>query len=123
MNRIVPLLVLSALMIFSPTSTANSKDGARRWTKTLKKGSEVIYKVVFLAEQAKPRQLAEFAVIGDGSTDVDIEVRDSLGQVVAQDTFYSDLALCRWTPTMTQEYTIRVKNLGGEDNVCTMGHN
>lgn len=123
MNRIVPLLVLSAAIALSPAINANSKDGARRWTKTLKKGSEVVYKIVFLAEQAKPRRLAEFAVIGDGSTDVDIEVRDSLGQVVAQDTFFSDLALCRWAPTMTQEYTIRVKNLGGEDNVCTMGHN
>jgi hypothetical protein len=123
MNRIVPLLVLSVLLVFGPAGSANSKDGQRRWTKTLKKGSEVVYKIVFLAEQAKPRQMAEFAVIGDGSTDVDIEVRDSLGQVVAQDTFFSDLALCRWVPTMTQEYTIRVKNLGGEDNVCTMGHN
>ena len=123
MNRLVPLMVLAALSLLSPVTEAGSKDGQRRWTKTIKKGSELIYKVVFLAENAKARQTAEFAVIGDGSTDVDIEVRDSFGKIVAQDSFYTDLALCRWVPTMTQEYTIHVKNLGGEDNVCTMGHN
>jgi hypothetical protein len=104
-------------------SQADSKDGARRWTKTLKKSSEVIYKIVYLAEKSQTRQYAEFAVIGDGGTDVDIEVYDAAGKLVAKDDKFTDLALVRWIPTMTQEYTIKVKNLGSEDNTCTMGHN
>src|SRR5437879_3274141 len=117
------MLVLVVLFVLSPFSAANSKDGARRWTKTLKKGSEVVYKIVFVAEKNAQRQHAEFAVIGDGSTDVDIEVYDAQGNAVTKDVFFTDLALCRWVPSTTQEYTIRVKNLGGEDNVCLMGHN
>jgi len=116
-------LVVVVLLGMTAYTPANSKDGARRWTKTLKRGSEVIYKIVFQSERNVQRQQAEFAVIGDGSTDVDIEVYDAQGNMVAKDTFYSDLALCRWAPQSTQEYTIKVKNLGSEDNVCVMGHN
>ncbi|MCI0641752.1 MAG: C13 family peptidase [Gemmataceae bacterium] len=65
----------------------------------------------------------EFALIGDGSTDVDIEVYDAQGQLVAKDDKFTDLALVRWVPKSTQEFTIKVRNLGGEDNTCHMGHN
>jgi hypothetical protein len=119
------LLMLGVAMALACASwgQADSKDGARRWTKTLKKSSEVIYKIVYLAEKSPTRQFAEFAVIGDGGTDVDIEVYDAAGKLVAKDDKFTDLALVRWVPTMTQEYTIKVKNLGSEDNTCTMGHN
>jgi hypothetical protein len=123
MKRLLAGLLVVVLFGVSAYTPANSKDGARRWTKTLKRGSEVIYKIVFLADRNAQRQNAEFAVIGDGSTDVDIEVYDAQGSMVAKDTFYTDLALCRWVPPSTQEYTIKVKNLGSEDNVCVMGHN
>ena len=66
---------------------------------------------------------AEFAVIGDGGTDVDIFVFDADGKEVAKDDNFTDLALVRWVPTKTQEYTIKVRNLGNADNTCTMGHN
>jgi hypothetical protein len=115
--------VLTLVCLLSPLAEAGSKDGPRRWTKTLKKNSEVVYKIVFVASNNENTKFAEFAVIGDGSTDVDIEVLDERGKVVAQDTFFTDLALARWNPAATQTFTIRVKNLGAEDNVCTMGHN
>jgi hypothetical protein len=116
-------LALVLLVVLHPLAQAGSKEGPRRWTKTLKKNSEVIYKITFVASNNETAKYAEFAVIGDGSTDVDIEVHDERGKVVAQDTFYSDLALVRWSPAATQTFTIRVKNLGAEDNVCHMGHN
>jgi hypothetical protein len=116
-------LGLAALMLWGAQSQADSKDGARRWTKTLKKSSEVIYKIVYQADKNTTRQYAEFAVIGDGSTDVDIDVLDATGKLVAKDDRFTDLVLVRWVPTTTQEYTIKVKNLGSEDNVCLMGHN
>ena len=116
-------LGLAALLLMGTHGQADSKDGARRWTKTLKKSSEVVYKIVYQAEKNPTRQFAEFAVIGDGSTDVDLEVFDPQGKLVAKDDRFTDLALVRWVPTMSQEYTIKVKNLGSEDNVCLMGHN
>jgi len=123
MKSVLSLLALLALLIACSSTQANSKDGPRRWTKTLKKGSEVIYKIVFVADKVPQRKFAEFAVIGDGSTDVDIEVFDAKGKLVAKDEFFTDLALVRWAPEETQEYTVKVLNLGGEDNTCLMGHN
>jgi hypothetical protein len=123
--RTFSLLVMAtvALSAFDQLGHANSKDGPRRWTRTIKKRSEVIYKVVFVADKDPGRRQAEFAVIGDGSTDVDIFVYDSTGKQITSDENFTDLALVRWIPEKTQEYTIKVKNLGNEDNTCTMGHN
>jgi hypothetical protein len=123
--KLVPYLLTSALVLLVTTTEggANSKDGPRRWTRTLKGNSEVVYKIEFLKEDQPQRRLAEFAVIGDGSTDVDVFVYDEAGKEVARDDKFSDLALVRWLPTHAQRYTIKVKNLGADDNVCTMGHN
>ncbi|MBI3409313.1 MAG: hypothetical protein HY040_13285 [Planctomycetes bacterium] len=114
---------LAISILLAPALEANSKDGPRRWTKTVKKGSEIVYKIVFLAEKVPQRKYAEFAVIGDGSTDVDIEVYDAKGNLVTKDDKFTDLALVRWVPEITQEYTIKVRNLGDDDNTCHMGHN
>jgi hypothetical protein len=123
--RMLGMLVLglATALALASVGQADSKDGPRRWTKAIKKSSEIVYKITYLADKNPTRQYAEFAVIGDGGTDVDIEVYDSAGKLVAKDDKFTDLALVRWVPTMTQEYTIKVKNLGSDDNVCTMGHN
>jgi hypothetical protein len=102
---------------------ANSKDGPRRWKRTIKGNTEVVYKIVFKAEKEEPRKSAEFTIIGDGSTDVDIFVFDAAGKQVTSDIGYTDLGMCRWVPPSTQEYTIRIKNLGSADNTVLMGHN
>jgi hypothetical protein len=117
------LAVSVALLLCYSVSSAVSKDGPRRWTKVVPKNSDVVYKIVFIASKEPAGGDAEFAVIGDGNTDVDIEVFDSTGKMVAKDDAFTDLALVRWRPMKTQEYTIRVKNLGSEDNTCVMGHN
>jgi hypothetical protein len=114
---------VTALLFANGSGLANSKDGPRRWTRTIKKKSEVVYKIVFVADKDPLRRAAEFAVIGDGSTDVDIFVYDPAGKQITSDENLTDLALVRWIPEKTQEYTIKVKNLGNEDNTCTMGHN
>jgi hypothetical protein len=113
------LIVGSLLLVSTSLSSATSKDGPRRWTKVLKKKTTVEYKIAYVAG----KDPAEFAVIGDGGTDVDIYVTDSKGNAVAKDTNNSDLALVRWPVTFSQTYTIRVVNLGDEDNECLMGHN
>jgi hypothetical protein len=124
MNRVIWLGIgAGALLLPGGAGWADSKDGARRWTRTVKKQSEVVYKIVFVADKNPTRQKAEFAVIGDGGTDVDILVYDADGKEVTKDENFTDLALVRWVPTKTQEYTIKVRNLGNADNTCTMGHN
>jgi len=68
---------LGAVLAVASSGQADSKDGPRRWTKTVKKSSEIVYKIVYLADKNPTRQYAEFAIIGDGGTDVDIEVYDA----------------------------------------------
>ncbi len=125
MKRVaVVALGLVAVAALASASWADSKDGPRRWTRVVKKQSEVVYKIVFVADAKDPnKQFAEFSVIGDGGTDIDIYVLDADGKEVASDTKPSDLAHVRWVPSKTQEYTIKVRNLGDRDNNCTMGHN
>ena len=53
----------------------------------------------------------------------DLFVEDELGNVVASDTGLTDNCAVSFTPLSAGKYTIKVKNLGSEDNVCTMGHN
>ena len=123
MQRIFTLLLVAAVTIVPEVGLAGSKDGPRRWTKVVPKNSDLVYKIVFVAGNEPSKMSAEFAIIGDGNTDVDIEVYDAAGKLVAKDDGFTDLGLARWRPTSTQEFTIRVKNLGSEDNTCVMGHN
>jgi hypothetical protein len=116
-------MVTGGLVLAGSTGWADSKDGPHRWTRTVKKHSEVIYKVTYVADKNPNKQYAEFAVIGDGGTDIDLYVFDADGKEVAADTKPSDLAFARWVPAKTQEYAIKVRNLGNADNTCTMGHN
>jgi hypothetical protein len=115
--------VLAVALLCADPGRSNSKDGPRRWKRVVKGNSEVVYKIVFKAEDSPARKHAEFTIIGDGSTDVDIFVEDASGKRITSDEGYSDLGMVRWVPAKTQEYTIRVKNLGGEDNIVLMGHN
>ena len=90
----------------------------KRWKRKMPKNSDVIYKIKYFANQD-----AEFAVIGEGNTDVDIHVLDEAGKAVTKDIALTDLALVRWQPSKTQVFTIIVRNLHNEDNECYMGHN
>jgi hypothetical protein len=57
-------------------------------------------------------QRAEFAIHGDGDTDLDIFVYDAQGNLVTSCTGTSDIELAVWYPTATQQYRIVVVNLG-----------
>lgn len=57
-------------------------------------------------------ELAEILVSGDGDTDLDLYVYDSNGNLIAQDTDYSDDCYVRWVPAWTGRYTIRIVNRG-----------
>jgi hypothetical protein len=79
-------------------------------------------KVVYVANK-----LAEFVLIGDGDTDIDVYVIDAAGKEVAKDEdpaeYGSDLCVCRWMPSEEQEYTIRIVNRGKVYNLCQAGTN
>src|SRR5262245_53648316 len=112
-------IVLALATLFIALNPADAGTGEpKRWKRKVPKNSDVIYKIKYFANQD-----AEFAVIGEGNTDVDIIVKDEAGDQVTQDTGMTDLALCRWRPIKTQVFTIIVRNLNNEDNECYMGHN
>ena len=56
--------------------------------------------------------VAEIAVSGDGDTDLDLYVYDSLGNLIVCDTSYSDDCYVRWVPRWTGRFVVKVVNRG-----------
>lgn len=144
MTRFVALLMgVSALTLVAQTDVfGGAKAGKMRWshvkTGTCKWGKALLIPaaknkqpgIVTLKITYKANQVAEFFVIGDGDSDLDLVVKDAAGLVVAKDIDPpankgggSDLCVCRWTPAVEQEYTILIVNNDPEDNVATAGTN
>ncbi len=57
-------------------------------------------------------ELARVAVIGNGSTDLDLYIYDANGNVITADTDYSDQCLVQFVPRWTGTFRIRVVNNG-----------
>ena len=57
-------------------------------------------------------ELAEVAVLGDGDCDLDLYIYDENGHLIASDTDYTDQCICRWVPSWTGKFTIRIVNRG-----------
>jgi len=130
--------VLGLLLTITANVEADAKGGKIRWSSNpnIKNGKPAIQvpaadgnkpgivelKVVYVANK-----LAEFVLIGDGDTDIDVYILDAKGQEVAKDedpaVYGSDLCVCRWNPTVEQEYTIRIVNRGKVFNLCQAGTN
>ena len=118
MFRLAGVILVLVTLVFSLGQADAGTGEPKRWKRKVPKNSDVVYKIKYVANQD-----AEFAVIGEGNTDVDIFVKDENGNNVTSDTGLTDLALVRWRPTKTQVFTIIVRNLNNEDNECYMGHN
>ncbi|HYV36266.1 MAG TPA: hypothetical protein VE988_11215 [Gemmataceae bacterium] len=139
MKYLLTLTAASVLLLaHSATVDAGAKGGKIRWTSNpaIKNGKPAIkvpaaadgkpgiieLKVVFEANK-----LAEFILIGDSDTDIDVLVFDAKGTKVVEDVdpaeYGSDLCVCRWTPKEEQEYTIRIINHGKVYNLCQAGTN
>jgi hypothetical protein len=135
------LTAVVGLLVTAPTVEAGAKGGKIRWSSNPTSNSSKVnppikvpeakdektpgiveLKVVYVANK-----LAEFVLIGDGDTDIDVYVFDAKGQVVVSDEdpaeYGSDLCVCRWNPTVEQEYTIRIVNRGKVYNLCQAGTN
>lgn len=61
-------------------------------------------------------ELAEVIVVGDGDTDLDLYVYDANGNLIASDSDYTDQCVCRWVPSWTGAFVIRIVNRGAVYN-------
>jgi hypothetical protein len=143
MKRVAAFLVaIGAICLAVDTLRAGAKEGKMRWTHEKtgsckwfpaikvpagKDGTPGVHtlKITFKADQR-----AEFFVVGDGDTDLDLYVYDARGKKVAQDEDPpadqgggSDLCVCRWRPAREEEYTIQIVNRGTVYNVACAGCN
>ncbi len=94
-------------------------------------------KIVF-----KANELAEFSLVGDGDTDLDLYIFDAAGweggwvngrvagRPITKDVDPpatqgggSDICNCRWQPLVEQEYTILIINYGKVYNLAQAGCN
>jgi hypothetical protein len=111
------------LLTAAHEAQAGAKDGKIRWmnNKDTTGKYKVLAPIKIDANSAhkiklvfKANELAEFFVIGDGDTDIDLVVLDPTGKKVAEDVDPaergSDLCVCRWTPDAEREYTIVIIN-------------
>jgi hypothetical protein len=139
MRRFVAVLVaaLALALVAQNSALGGAKEGKTRWMNNkdttgkykvnppikVEAKSEVKLKIIF-----KANDLAEFFVIGDGDTDVDLFVYDSKGKLVGKDEDPaergSDLCVVRWTPSQEEEFTIVIRNVDQKlYNTVTAGCN
>jgi hypothetical protein len=139
MKYLLTVATALALVLAAITQVdAGAKGGKIRWSsnKDIQNGKPAIkvpeakdgkpgiveLKVVYVANK-----LAEFMLIGDGDTDIDVYIIDAKGALVTKDEdpeeYGSDLCVCRWTPTEEQEFTIRIVNRGKVYNLCQAATN
>jgi len=146
MKRVAIVLTaaFAVSMLVGGSLQAGAKDGKMRWShkKTGKcKTSPPITVPAADIENKKPgikelkivfkaKQLAEFVLIGDGDSDIDVIVKDSKGKIVAKDVDPaasegggSDMCVCRWTPQREEEFTIIIINNDPIENVVQCGCN
>lgn len=144
MKRLAALVMvgISGALLVSGSVDAGAKDGKMRWSAKKtgkckwfppivvppaegKKPGAYALKITY-----KPKELAEFFVIGDGDSDLDLFIKDSKGKIVTKDEDPpaaqgggSDLCYCRWQPKEEEEYTIIIINYGEIENVVQAGCN
>jgi hypothetical protein len=61
-------------------------------------------------------RLAEFAISGDGDTDLDLYVYDSNNNLIASSEDYSDDCYVSWVPRWTGNFIIKIVNRGNVYN-------
>lgn len=89
------------------STTRGAVGGPKRGASTVNAYSTDSYVCKFWSNE-----LAEVAVIGDGDCDLDLYIYDEYGHLVASDTDYTDQCICRWVPSWTGAFTIKIVNRG-----------
>jgi hypothetical protein len=81
--------------------------GPRSWIRDIPARSNVTYRLV-----ARGGEVWSIAAVGDGSTDVDLEIWDENGGLVCRDIAPEARASCRFTPPWGSYFQVRIINLG-----------
>lgn len=82
-------------------------NGPSRTVEYVNGNSTDTYQISFVAGY-----LAEILVSGDGDTDLDLYVYDSNGNLIAQDSDYSDDCYVSWVPAWTGRFIVKIVNRG-----------
>lgn len=82
-------------------------NGPSRTVEYVNGNSTDTYQISFVAGY-----LAEILVSGDGDTDLDLYVYDSNGNLIVQDSDYSDDCYVSWVPAWTGRFIVKVVNRG-----------
>ncbi len=120
MKKIVLSLfvVLSLSLVTVSIADAGRQNGPGEDTTICEAQGSISYNITFWGgEQAR------IAIVGDGSTDLDIFVYDSNGRLIVQGIGLTDRELVTWVPGQTQTYRIVVRNLGNTWNRFSLATN
>jgi len=99
-------------------STRGAVGGPSSTTEYIYPKSTDTYVVAF-----RKGELAEVALSGTGSTDLDLYIYDENGNLITSDTDYSDDCYVSWYPRWTGNYVIRVVNRGSYTNAYIIATN
>jgi hypothetical protein len=92
--------------------------GPKRQIEVVRGNTTDVYSVSFVGGQT-----AVIAVVGDGSTDLDLYVYDEYNNLIRSDTGPTDRCLVSWTPKWTGPFTIKIVNRGTIPNKYSIGTN
>ncbi|MCC6416650.1 MAG: hypothetical protein IT429_00195 [Gemmataceae bacterium] len=113
-------LALAAVAFLALTGMVNAdrQGGPGVWS-----GRVSAYSSRYLTEYFVGGRTAVVSIVGDGSTDVDIIVRDENGNVVARGLGPTDRETVRFRPIWTGRFTIELRNLGSVWNRVSLATN
>ena len=115
---IVSLVAIVALGLVVVNVDAGRIPGPGIDTKICQAFGSVTYHETFAGGQ-----IARVAIVGDGTTDLDVFVYDMQGRLIVQGIGLTDREVVTWFPNGTQTYRIVVRNLGNTWNRFSMASN
>lgn len=97
--------------LVSGTVYAGAVDGPLTHRDTINPYDSDRYSIVFERERR-----ARIDIVGDSSSDIDCYVYDSEGNLIDQDSDFTDHCILSWTPRWTGKYSVVIKNRGSKYN-------
>jgi hypothetical protein len=107
MKKIVIAFTFAALVTFGAYAQAGHVRGPQVGNARCEAYGSVTYHETF-----RGGEMAEFAIHGDGDTDLDLFVYDMDGRLIARVVGVTDRELVRWYVPQTATYRIEVNNIG-----------
>lgn len=108
MKQFTLAMALLAVASVASLGEAGSDTGPGTYTRIVEK-----YSSTTIFERYVGKQVAVLELKGDGDTDLDIYVYDAAGNLVAWGVGPTDRERVTFTPCVTGNYRIVIRNLGG----------